>query len=554
MEIFQFAQNLATSETTVLVSKVHFVDLPCHDKLLEEDAKIREGTLSNGIFSFAEIVQKLSRGDNYANYDGAVCTQLMKDMIGGNCLTAAIFCLQNGDPIGSSLVLSYMRMIRSIMNYPVVNDSRLIGLLRKYRLEIIELLYQLSNSGTGSIDTLNKRIAELEKQIILNNMDKLRFNDDKMMLGENVRGIKEAYNKLIKDKAELQQQLIQSEEEKLIAGKEVIELKIKIAEIQEGSADNKFSISAKLLQAERELKNASKREEKSMVEIHEAQEKQRKAIADKSEIEMEFISLKKNYLELSKKFSEEKAQTEKLSSELVNLLNSNKSLSNDAEYLGKLRANLSNEQKQLLSNNENLKKINRDLEGDLMNSRSEIEQLRAEISRYDLNNHRQQIDYDNRKAELERGYLQMAYRRDEENNIKYSETELKAKKLQSQEELKKSELISVTRQLKASQRRIIELEDHLNEYQKHDKEISEKYSLLEKQFDEARNSYRAVLLRSMNDGVNSTTREEMIRSYNNRENQLVEQVNELISTKASLIKVIRGLRAYARSLKNLAED
>ena len=102
----------------------------------------------------------------------------------------------------------------------------------------MELLYQISNSGTGSIDVLNKRIAELEKQLILNNMEKLRYNDEKVGLGENIRGLKESYNKLVKDKAELQQQLIKSEEEKLRSGKQVIELQIKIAEIQEGAADN----------------------------------------------------------------------------------------------------------------------------------------------------------------------------------------------------------------------------------------------------------------------------------------------------------------------------
>ena len=554
MEIFQVAQNSSTSETTVLVSRVNFIDLPCHDMLLEEDNKIREGTLSASIFSLAGIIRNLSNGDNYANYRGSIATELMKDVIGGNCLTACIFCLQNGDTQGSSLVLSYMRMVTKIMDYPVVNDSRLIGLLRKYRLEIMELLYQISNSGTGSIDVLNKRIAELEKQLILNNMEKLRYNDEKVGLGENIRGLKESYNKLVKDKAELQQQLIKSEEEKLRSGKQVIELQIKIAEIQEGAADNTYSINTKLLQAEKEIKNAYKREEKAMVTIHESQEKMRKAISDKNEIEMEFISLKKNYLEVSKKLQEQQSQNEKLSTELINLVNANNSLANDADYLTKLRSNLSNEQRQLLNENEKMKKNVRELETSLLDARSEIEQLRAEIGRFDLNNHRQQIEYDNRKAELERGYLEMAHKRDEETSNKYSEGESKVRKLQHQDELMKSELLSATRQLKSANRKITELEDHLNEYQKHENELSEEVRNLQSQLDEARTSYRSVLNRNLNEAGPSTVREDMIRSYNNRENELVEQVNELIATKSSLIKLIRGLRAYARSLKNLAED
>jgi coiled-coil domain-containing protein 78 len=554
IEISQTAQNVSTLETTVLVSQVHFIDLPCHEKLLEEDARVREGNLSSCIFSLADIIQKLSKGDNYASYDGSLATQLMKDSIGGNSLSIGIFCLQNGDPIGSSLVLSYMRMLRNIMNYPVVNDSRLIGLLRKYRLEIIELLFQLSNSGTGSIDMLNKRIAKLEEEAVKHNMEKLRFNDERVNLNESIRSIKESYNKILKDKGDLQQQLIKSEEDKLRASKQVIELQIKIAEIQEGSADSTYSINTKLLQAEKEVKNALKKEEKAMVSIHQAEENMRKAISDKKEIEMEYISLKKNYLELSKKFNEEKFKTEKLSTELVNLVNTNNSLSNDADYLAKLKANLSNEQKQLLMENEKVKKINRDLEDTLMNARSEIENLRAEIGRYDLNNHRQQIEYDNRKAELERGYLQMAQKRDEETNYKYSETESKAQRLLNQDELMKSELSSALRKLKGSSRKITELEDHIAEYQKHDREISEECARLQKELEDARNNYRSALIKNMNDGFNSNAREDMIRSYNNRETQLINQVNELIASKSSLVKLVRGLRAYARSLKNLAED
>lgn len=554
MEIFQIAQNLSTSETTVLVSRVHFVDLPCHDLLHEEDVRVREEDLSIGIFSLADVIRKLSKGESYVDYEGALITKLMKDMLGGNSLSLGIFCLQNGDATSSSLVLSYMRMVRSIMNYPVVNDSRLIGLLRKYRLEIIQLLYQLSTSGTGSIDVLNKRIAELEKQIIVHNMEKLRFGDERGFLGENVRSLKDSYNKLVKEKADLQQQLIESEEERLRSGKQLIELQIKIEEVKEGAANSDFHVNTKLLNAEKEVKNANRREEKAMVAVHQAQEDMRKALSDKSEIEMEFISLKKNYLEISQKFNEEKFKTEKLSTELVNLINSNTSLTNDTEYLAKLRSNLSNEQKQLLNDNEKLKKINRDLEGNLLNARSEIDQLRSEISRFNLSNHRQQIEYDNRKAELERGYLQMAHKRDEETNTKYTEAEAKARKLKNNDDVQKAELVSVSRQLKASQRRVIELEDHLNEYQKHEKELSDSYNRLQVQFEEARNSYRAALMRTLNDGTNSNPREEMIRNYNSRENELVGQVNELIAAKSSLIKTVRGLRAYARSLKNLAED
>lgn len=554
IEIFQITSNQSTMETTVLASRVYFVDLPCHDKLLDTNARIREGSYSQSIFALAGVIQRLNRGDQYTNYDDSVTTQLMKDMIGGNSLTAAIFCLQNGDPMGSSLVLSHMRMIRSIMNFPVVNDSRLIGLLRIYRLEIIELLHRISQSGTGSIDRMKQKIQELEKIIGVYNIDKLRVSDEKGALNENIRTLKESYNKLVKDKAELQQQLIVTEEEKLRASKEIIELQIRIAELEENHEDNKYSISTRLIQAEKQIKIAQKKEEKSMIAIHETQEKMEKALKDKNEIEMEFLALKKNFLELGKKLNEEKAQNERLSTELVSLVNANSTLANDTDYLSKLKSNLSVEQKNLSSENLRLRGQVQQLQEDLMNASVEIEQLKVELTRYDLNQQRLHIEFDNRKLELERGYLEMAHRRDQDTNIKVQNTESVSKRIKNQDELLKSELSLVSRQLKAAERKTKELEDHLSEYKSHEAEISSENLNLQGQLDELRGAYRAALNKNVSNGFNSNTREELIRSYNARENELQKQVHSLIAHKSSLVKTIRGLRAYARSLKNLAED
>lgn len=554
VEIFQMTTNQATMETTVLVSRAYFVDLPCHDKLLDLNAKVREGVYAQGIFALSNVVQGLSRGDRYTDFDQSMSTQMMKDMIGGNSLTVAIFCLQNGDPVGSSLVLSHMRMVRSIMNYPVVNDSRLIGLLRKYRLDIIELLNQLTQSGTGSIDMLKQRVQDLEKQIGVNNIEKLRNSDEKGSLNENIRGLKESYNKLVKDKADLQLQLIQTEEEKLRTSKQVIELQIRISELEENHSDNKFSISTRLIQAEREIKLAHQKEEKSMIAIHEAQEKMIKAIQEKSEIEMEFLALKKNFMETSKKLNEEKATNERLTTEIVNLVNANSSLANDSEYLSKLKANLSSNQQNLSAENLKLRNQVQKLQDDLLNANTEIDQLKVEITRQDLYRQRQHNDFDNKKLELERGYLQMAHKRDDAVSLKVEESEGMARRLKGQDELLKSELLSYKNKLKSSERKVKELEDHLSEYQINENEISSQNTNLRTQLDELRAAYRSSLVKNMNDGFQSNAREELVRSYNERESDLQTQVFTLISQKSSLVKTLRGLRAYARSLKNLAED
>jgi coiled-coil domain-containing protein 78 len=53
----------------------------------------------------------------------------------------------------------------------------------------------------------------------------------------------------------------------------------------------------------------------------------REALDDKKDIEIEFVALKKNFLNLTSDIDAEKAKNENLGIELINLVNENKALS-----------------------------------------------------------------------------------------------------------------------------------------------------------------------------------------------------------------------------------
>jgi hypothetical protein len=78
------------------------------------------------------------------------------------------------------------------MNFPVINDNRTIGLLRKYRTELSSAIASsqtvgYSNRGGGTttgevLDTYNLKLAELEKKLIEENLEKMRYTDEKQKL------------------------------------------------------------------------------------------------------------------------------------------------------------------------------------------------------------------------------------------------------------------------------------------------------------------------------------------------------------------------------------
>jgi coiled-coil domain-containing protein 78 len=82
-------------------------------------------------------------------------------------------------------------------------------------------------------DSFNLKIAELEKKLIEENLEKMRFNDEKSKLVSRMQEMKGKFNEIVQSKADLQSELIQSEEEKLKVSKALIELQIENTRLQE---------------------------------------------------------------------------------------------------------------------------------------------------------------------------------------------------------------------------------------------------------------------------------------------------------------------------------
>ena len=73
-------------------------------------------------------------------------------------------------------------------------------------------------------DNYNLKIAELEKKLIEENLEKMKMADEKSWLVNKMQEMKMKFNEIVKSKTDLQGNLIESEEEKLKVSKALIEL------------------------------------------------------------------------------------------------------------------------------------------------------------------------------------------------------------------------------------------------------------------------------------------------------------------------------------------
>jgi coiled-coil domain-containing protein 78 len=80
------------------------------------------------------------------------------------------------------------------------------------------------------------------------------------------------------------------------------------------------------LHAENDMLELNLREERAAKAIQELQDKLREALDDKKELEIEFVALKKNYLNLQQDLDQERVKNDTIGVELVNLVNENKAL------------------------------------------------------------------------------------------------------------------------------------------------------------------------------------------------------------------------------------
>ncbi len=73
-------------------------------------------------------------------------------------------------------------------------------------------------------DNYNLKIAELEKKLIEENLEKMKMADEKSRLVNKMQEMKSKFNDIVKSKTDIQGELIKSEEEKLKVSKAMIEL------------------------------------------------------------------------------------------------------------------------------------------------------------------------------------------------------------------------------------------------------------------------------------------------------------------------------------------
>lgn len=342
--------------------------------------------------------------------------------------------------------------------------------------------------------------------------------------------------------------------------KALVELQIENTKLQEIIQNEKFDSNAKLLHAENDVLESNIKEERAAQAIQDLQDKLREALDEKKEIEIEFVALKKNFINLQGELDSEKAKNDNLGLELINLVNENKVLQNDSNRINLKHGDVSTEQQKLLRKVEKLETELYDKREALVVAQGEIERLKSELVRADIAGQQNQQDYEARKLELEREFIEMSKRNLQELDSAKTDDKNYHKKNALEKELWDGERIDYQKKIKQLNRKIEELTDDLKLLEEQNIELKSDKNRLTLQVEEMRSAFRNKLTKYMNENnpdssaVTWSAKEELIRSYTEKEVDLTQRLEKESKRLDEKYKQLRALKNYARSLKYLAED
>ncbi|XP_070563966.1 coiled-coil domain-containing protein 78-like isoform X2 [Ptychodera flava] len=463
------------------ISKFTFIDTPAAEKLAEDSQQIRlrEGpTLSRPILAFGQLVANLANAPNperVISYRESKFTSLLHDIMGGNCKTTVIVHFRpQPDPHTLSVILRLSSQLSLIRNFPVLNDSLCQGLITQYRAKIVSLEDML---GLGvSAGTVKATVGEIQNDHKLLAMENIQLKDKNERLLSKLEALQSKFGDIAEAKTNLSSKLIMSEEEKLKVSKTLVDLQLENNKIKEEAEQARFELTNRILSLENELMELGIEKDKLGKKYRDVKERLDDMERDRKELADEYVSLKSNYVALSKEHERELAKNEELGIELLNLVNA--------------RATL-------LKQQENLERAH----GTYSQANNELERIRAIVSR--LTTKRLKADdlltSEKERLEIEKRLFGTSQRYGREIDKLRNQYDEDQERLESKLISLGKELQDARKMARASQHRVAEQSTELIRVGSKCRELETENNKLQIQLKELNEEYRSRLVKYVED-------------------------------------------------------
>lgn len=525
IEVNQLLEAKSLNEVKFVTSRLSFFDLASADILGEHFRSSSNTNEFKSIYAFHNMLTELSKSHSNVLptiYENSILTKLMKEYVGGNGLCSAVFTLMHSNFAVSNIVFKIMKLASNIQSYPIINNSQTLSLLKKYRVEIgyynkfhspdhnrpplIPKNYQQPQSNYQTQNYSNQFPSNTQNNIPLDNIQPI--SNPNLDNNGNLNAMTGNMQEINQEKMRLQDELKKREDEVINLMREKAKMQMQYQQVRDMVDGDKFDVNDKLQHIENDL-NENEEILMTVEKLH-AQLREEKDRNGKYEEELQKLREVNSHLndelnKLSQEFSNYKTNSENRMHDLTELLNQTKNelnfKVNEADKYRKIQSDLLSE----------MEEMNANFKRQLEDKEREIELKMLEISQ-------------NEKRKLE------------------------------------SELREVTRKIE-------DLGQEREDLMKIREELNKENNKLKIQNDEMRYSMRDFLMKSFDNNVNNqgsvdvnnissgnNNKQFLLKTYNERENELLEQVAIQKALAEDLKEKLRKMKMYGRKVRNIALD
>jgi hypothetical protein len=520
LDIAQILENRSTRDVKYLNSKVNIFDLPSADILAEHFRNLSNSMEYKSIYSFQNMINELAKSNNNVLptvYENSILTKMMKEHIGGNGLCMGLFTLQNNNFTMSSIVFKLLKSVSHIQCFPVVNDSSCNALLKKFRVEIayfskykdfhphdIKPPIIPESSNTLKLNPFSN--SKLENPFSNTNLSDIRpgtlDNNDANIINDYKRRIAQ----LESDKLRLERELVNSEEDRLKIAKSLAHSKIPMNNVPRAMDYDNYDYNDKMAHIETDIAETNE----IMNTVNQVQEKLKALHEERRILEEENNALRENNSNVARELDR------------VAMDSNNYRTNSDNELY-------------------NLKEV-------LNSTKNELEFMRNEAEKYRKIQADLLLELDEREVQFKK-------------QLEDREREIEMKMI----ELSQTEKRRLEQELREAVRKIEHYGDENNDVNSALNELKKKNNKLQLQINELRQTIRDIMAKDVEDKkeekldnmglqINMSSKAKLIKSYTDRENELIEQLGMEKAKTENLKEKLKKMRTFGRKLRNIALD
>ena len=569
--IYEVAQSetvLATNAKKILFSRFMLISAQAVDCLVEDRDVVQ---MKNGFnafrsaFGLKDLASIASEGPKgLMDCGSSALTLLLKEvLIGGSVVCSVIACIQQLQKDKTEQVLDIVKKLGSLSTNPVPMESRLIGLVRALRAQLLlaSRASQIGNTNDteprANAEAMERALRQIEGELLQEKLERVKAVDERNYLNKRVEDIKEKYKSAMGEQIALQKELLETEEMRVELSQAVVTLQAKLLDLETCGSDQKYDYIEHVTKLEKELKSVREQLEIKTTENDQLLDAKLNAQRRTDNLEIELKKANQVLNDAQVKLTAEFDKGELLASELVRLSQAKLEIQSQLEEITDSRRELVAEKDFLERRISESRQIITELEAKLSTAVLSLENERKSVSFLSVEREKLKLEFEGEKSAVQKKADESVRARLEDGEAQVFRFKQQAEEAKAAANAAMEEREEFSKELRTLRRQLHESQDLLRQTKTYGNELSAQLEKARAEQSSLRSQAQQSLvdaLESQPPGANARMVDEALSKLVDFANKSARREKELILEISKFEKACQFLQERFTWLFHLARD